>query len=258
MNQASSVYLIVALVLSLATCLRIKVPCDTYKVTSTSIYTHQHHLEMLGVYKIEYKHRCFHRPVYKHMTTDRYIHLNQHSHWSITNKQNLEGDSTNKSSCAGESYAHALQKSPWKTPNKSGWRIYDESSKNWLEDDSLSVSCVCSYFIVTSDNPSMRFNAPFVLGRYHIVSGFLCNNHVIYKHVHNDRYMYVDENNKWTVSNSDELYGIGRTTTCSRFGYVHNPKRPATQLPDVSGWKFYVSKENRWVSDDRMKVSCEY
>ena len=81
---------------------------------------------------------------------------------------------------------------------------------------------------------------------------------VVYKHVHNDRYMYLDENNTWTVSNSDELYGIGRSTSCSRFGYLHNSQRPGGNFPEVWGWKYYVSKDGRWVNDQQMRVSCEY
>ena len=89
-----------------------------------------------------------------------------------------QGDSTVEPKCEGRRYAYAPEKSAWKTPNKSGWRVWGRQSGDWVEDESLSVTCVCSYLTMTSDNPELRFNAPMVVGRYHIVAGILCNNQV--------------------------------------------------------------------------------
>ena len=74
-----------------------------------------------------------------------------------------------------------------------------------------------------------------------------------------DRYLNVDETNKWQVSNGEELYGLSvRQVACSRFGYVHGGQVPAGDVPVVDGWKYYVSDEKRWVDDRTLTVACEH
>merc|ERR1712168_1147188 len=111
--------------------------------------------------------------------------------------------------------------------------VYDGQSNTWSRDNSLQVTCVSSYILISSPSPSVRFHVPLVMGRYSILPGLMCNNHVIYKHLHNDdRYLYVDETDKWQVSNGEELYGLGvRQVACSRFGYVHGGQVPAGDVP---------------------------
>lgn len=235
-------------------CIRIRVPCDTYKITTKTQTAYVAQNDMWGIYKIDYTRKCGNKAVYKHTKKDRYLYLNSKGMWCVADNESLSGsgDDTCQSSC------NAVN--TWKpaktSPNVTGWRIYDKNIPGWFEDSGMTVSCICSLIEVTSCNERTHVEVPDIMGRYMSLTTQLCNNKVIYKHVFNERYIYVDESGKWMISNENELYGVNRSKSCTRFGYAYNPGKPVKEMPGKKGWKFYMPDAKKWVEDPHLEVKC--
>lgn len=225
--------------------------CDKYEVGTSNPSLLSLHYQVVGLYKLNPAKNCNGRPTYKHVLHDRYLYVQTNGSWII-------GDITGYTMCTNWAYLYhpELTANSQSPPTDIGWRYWDYRRRHWRLDDQLKLSCICKLIQIKSNSTDTVNHQPEIFGRYRINGDNMCNNRVTYKHIKNDRFIYVDGFDRWVISNQNELAGKGRNNPCTHWSYAYHMTQPSPYIPGETGWHYKTSKTHKWFHDHTFNVAC--
>ena len=110
---------------------------------------------------------------------------------------------------------------------------------------------MCDNYEVVTTNPSSMSLQGESIGLYKNNDEKVCNGRPTFKHIFNDRYMYVQNNGTWVIGDTKGY------SSCMNWAYFYHPDIPASQLPPrTAGWKYRDYIRNYWRDDGQLMVHC--
>ena len=224
--------------------------CNNYEVSMKNSNVLSPNYIGIGVYKIDYNKICNKRPTFRHVTSKNYIFAGRDK-WLIGN---LQRDNT----CDFIPYVFHSETPVPRSPMKYGWKYWVNQSD--VGDTQIRVNCICDIIQVSSERGSERDSTHLkqsaILGTYKVNDKYNCNNRTAYKHVRNDYYIYIDNDEKWTISKGDTIIDKESSNMCLHYGVAINPTKRTSHIQSKSGWRSLKSSSNRWRIDASLNVIC--
>ena len=235
---------------SMLTCNVLGKVCNIYEVSTTNPSTISLQGESIGLYKVNHEKNCYGRPTFKHALQDLYLYVSDAGIWII-------GGANSYKSCFNSGYLYKLDKPAPVVPNSYGWLYLNWITNIWHKDPHMKVTCLCHLIQITTKNHDTRIEQPDILGLYVINKEHKCRNRPTYKHVRNNRYIFVDNTNRWVISNANNHISCSNTDiNLNPVINAYNPSRPALKIPGKTRWRYYDQYFHKWRNDTTMNANC--
>lgn len=109
---------------------------------------------------------------------------------------------------------------------------------------------ICNVYEIETTNMRLKAVQTESLGIYVINQNKFCFGYPTFKHVVEDRFLYVSNGGIWIVGDGENY------KTCENAGFLYRLQRPLTGAPDNKGWLYLNWMTDVWHFDRNLKFKC--